>query len=390
MSDNDSITSSPGHSSGMTPNTTRRLPVDFPVRTGTLNASRPLASQIAELTQEIGEITREVTQATRALRERSSHPLLLSPSAIRAEYNNMRDSYANHSFATGNLTAMDIAPAQAPRPVEEKELKRCATTLVSVLPKTPYQESSDSTQRTLAYVTVQRAVLKYQDKRPSDTLSARQARSWTQAIEPKNKMPDAKDALLLCYYMRSQGFDTYAKFERSTVSLYVVDQDGDSGGRRGEDSVYWRQNFLTNEITYLASSQPRTHTGRRNAIVAGNTSHSRLMELEEVFGEMRGSDSYAGIPESVNSYEVDNEAEAEAEAEAEDEDEDEDEAEDMDTQQDLWDMIQGSHGHGATQAANTEVQQQPLERARTQVEVRLAEAQAALDTILSTENSNPG
>lgn len=381
MSDNDSITSSPGHSSRMTLNTTRRLPVDFPVRTGTLNASRPLSSQIAELTREIGEITREVRQATRSLRQRSSHPLLLSPSAIRAEYN-IRDSYANHSFAAGNLTAMDMPPAQAPRPIEEKELKRCATTLVSALPKTLYQESSDSTQRTLAYVMVQRAVLKYQDKRPADTLSARQARSWTQAIEPKNKMPDAKDALLLCYYMRSQGFDTYAKFERSTVGLYVVDQDGDSGGTRGEDSVYWRQNFLTNEITYLASSQPRTHTGRRNAIVAGNTSQLRLMELDEVFGEMRGSDSYAGIPESVNSYEVDNEAEAEAE--------DEDEAEDMDTQQDLWDMIQGNHEHVATQAANTEVQQQPPEQARTQVEVRLAEAQAALDTILSTENSNPG
>jgi len=36
--------------------------------------------------------------------------------------------------------------------------------------------------------------------------------------------PAAKDALRLCYYMRSQGFDTYADVRDGSIELYLSKQ----------------------------------------------------------------------------------------------------------------------------------------------------------------------
>jgi hypothetical protein len=139
-------------------------------------------------------------------------------------------------------------------------------TLASTLRPTTYDEKNEAegTTRTLEYVRVQRALLEYLDKKPADSLNARQARRWTQAIDPAgNKKPKAADALRLCYYMRSQGYDTYARVKNRTVSCFVVKQTT----RNHEHVLYWKQDVVTDEVLNAPDAQPlRT---RRNAIHDG-------------------------------------------------------------------------------------------------------------------------
>lgn len=390
MSDSDGIIYPSDQNPSTVLNAPRRLPHDFPVRTGTLNADRPLGAHVAELTADIEGMTGEVAQAPQA-NQPNDHldPLVLSigrritqflrnPDATRAEFDELQETYEAYLRTIGLHGATSPTFPQILDVIKKKIFKKCATTLVSKLRKSPYKEPMDSTERSLAYVTVQCAMLKYLNKAPSDTLTSRKARSWTQAIEPNDKMPLAKDALRLCYYMRSQGFDTYASLEGSTVCLFVVDPDG------GYDSMYWRQNFQTNEITYLAPSELRNNSGRRNAMVAGHSSEPHFVDLDALFGAIRGSGSYTRIPESIDSHEFDSEDHGENDGEDYPDDDGVGYPEDYDE-----DMLPGSHE--AAQAPAAELQPQPLlEQERTQLEVRMAEAQAALDTILSAETANPG
>jgi len=57
----------------------------------------------------------------------------------------------------------------------------------------------------------------------SEKLTVRQAHNWTERIAD-NMHPAAKDALRLCYYMRSQGFDTYADVRDDSIELYLSKQ----------------------------------------------------------------------------------------------------------------------------------------------------------------------
>jgi hypothetical protein len=83
------------------------------------------------------------------------------------------------------------------------------------------------------------------------------------AIDPtNNNEPTAQEALRLCYYMRSQGYDTYAHIDKKgMINLYVVNPRFVN-----QSAIYWQQNFTTNAST--AAELPRSHTARRNAVVA--------------------------------------------------------------------------------------------------------------------------
>jgi hypothetical protein len=154
-------------------------------------------------------------------------------------------------------------PAVVPPP--RTESMKPVVSYVSALKPTTYDEKneSDYNVRTLAYVTVQRALLKYLETQPADALHPRQARKWTQAIDPTgNKKPKAADALRLCYYMRSQGYDTYARVENKNIYLYVANQALIVRDHK-QDLLYWKQNVATNEIAYAAPAHSRN---RRNAI----------------------------------------------------------------------------------------------------------------------------
>jgi hypothetical protein len=210
--------------------------------------------------------------------------------SLRTRFQELSERIAQHSentgraipehFAAGLQTAYDTSatlagfaaepqtaapvPMTMPTIPTKKEPKRPTVTLVTALPPTTYSEQDEagSTVRTLAYVKVQRALLKYLDKYASDTLTEPQARKWTQAIDPDGrKKPTAVDALKLCYYMRSQGYDVYANIKDSLISLYVIEAL--------EGSVlYWAQNIVTNKVLTVDREVPRATRGRRNAVMA--------------------------------------------------------------------------------------------------------------------------
>lgn len=72
-----------------------------------------------------------------------------------------------------------------------------------------------------------------------------------------------EEALRLCYYMRSQGYDVYAKIEGKVIHLYVANQRSYIRDKQ-HDMLYWKQNFATNASASVAPSAPRA--ARRNAM----------------------------------------------------------------------------------------------------------------------------
>lgn len=143
-------------------------------------------------------------------------------------------------------------------------------TLTSALPKTTYKDREDTkgTEKSLKYLEVQRSVLKYLEKSAADTLTPDQARHWTQAIDrTSNKEPKAEEALRLCYYMRSQGYDVYSTIDadKNELHLWLVNQL--SHERTAQyDKLYWYQDYATNEDLFPTSNEA-THMHRRNAMV---------------------------------------------------------------------------------------------------------------------------
>ncbi|KAI4960823.1 hypothetical protein J4E86_002448 [Alternaria arbusti] len=139
-----------------------------------------------------------------------------------------------------------VVPVSVP---QAQSALKPATTLVSMLPKTPYNEvkEAEGTMNTPSYTKVQLALLEYLNKHASEKLTVRQAHNWTERIAD-NMHPAAKDALRLCYYMRSQGFDTYADVRDGSIELYLSKQAPEKG--RSKASLYWKQNYSTNAIEH--------------------------------------------------------------------------------------------------------------------------------------------
>ncbi|XP_014560713.1 hypothetical protein COCVIDRAFT_88884 [Bipolaris victoriae FI3] len=177
--------------------------------------------------------------------------------------------------ATGNNTnnleylvydkdATIVNPSTATRPTPIQPI----TTIVPVLDRTAYNEAEETegSERTLDYVRVQLKTLQYLASLPADMLNGQQACEWTQMISPTNFKPTAQEALRLCYYLRSQGFDTFATFKRGYMRLYVANQESYTRNPR-VDVLYWKQDVTTNDVSYQCS--PRTPGlvvgGRRNA-----------------------------------------------------------------------------------------------------------------------------
>lgn len=126
------------------------------------------------------------------------------------------------------------------------------TTLVSTLPETIYDEKKEAVcDNSLVYIKVQRRLLLYLSTQAADTLTAPLACQWTrESSEDTPARP--KDALRLCYYMRSQGFATYAIVKNGYIDLYLANQHTDMRGPH-TDMLYWKQNLVTYSIVFAAS-----------------------------------------------------------------------------------------------------------------------------------------
>jgi hypothetical protein len=239
MSDTSSESSEPG----------RRNDADYP----------PLPHPaLAELFQ----LRRGFERLSRNLSARESRQARLAASTIQSRPGN--------SVLPGPpppaVAQFTIAPVPGTVNYMERQLEKPVMTVVSALPSTTYKEENDSGSgsNTLAYVKVQRALLKYAEKHALDSLSPHQARVWTQAIDPAGKnTPKAADALRLCYYMRSQGYDVYSRVRDNCVHLCLMNQ-GFSIRDKDHDALYWKQSVKTNHVDFYYPSPSRAP--RRNAV----------------------------------------------------------------------------------------------------------------------------
>jgi hypothetical protein len=230
---------------------------DFPLSPNSVRTVE-VSWEISHLRQRFNELSARVAQ-----RNAIADSLVLEDlTASQAAYERITSLATTVGLVAEPQTAAPV-PMAIPTMPTKKEPKQPVVTLVTALPPTSYNEhdEADSTVRTLSYVKVQRALLKYLDKHASDTLTEAQARKWTQAIDPEGrKKPTAVDALKLCYYMRSLGYDVYANIKDSMILLYVIEAL--------EVSVlYWAQNITTNKILTVDGEAPRASRGRRNAVM---------------------------------------------------------------------------------------------------------------------------
>lgn len=298
MSDSDSIDSSPTGSGSP-----HRTLSDFPLSEDTLrtnleeidralrrlhgvtgqlsrtNLSAPLSAPVdVALSGDLGENSHNIRQTglrvpvqQNTFQTQRRHPR--DPARIEEAFQALQEMQEMDGWTQGNTV-----PAPPPESNNVNVPKTPAVTLVPLLPKTTYKDEDDTKgmPKSLAYVRAQLAVLKYLETQASDTLTPYQARKWTQAIDPTHKEPKAEEALRLCYYMRSQGYDTGADLEhdKKMIHLYVA-----RGDRPEHKLSYWKQNFETNEVVFMAASPPRQP--RRNAIFGLNMAQETQQRVEE-------------------------------------------------------------------------------------------------------------
>jgi hypothetical protein len=127
-------------------------------------------------------------------------------------------------------------------------------------------------------------MLSYLGKNAADALQPEYAHTLTMSIYTEGKYRSWKEALAFCYWMRSQGFDTYAQLKTSAkqkkdnenaaahvepdsekdtiiIKLFIADP---ATHNRAADKLYWEQNTKTGAIKSF--SFVRSRGPRRNAL----------------------------------------------------------------------------------------------------------------------------
>lgn len=187
-----------------------------------------------------------------------------------------------------------------PRPVPRPVPREPARTLVPLLPVPSYREQDEAEfERSLEYVQVQVKILKALEE--NDTvLDAHTAYTWTLEIAPPGEMPEPLQALRLCYYMRSHGYDTYASIRTSNdpenrdsmIRLLLVDPKSDQRGV-GYDHLYWYQDWETGEILH------EPHKILQSEPTAATTEHEPRLTITADDNEsfMAPPVAHAGVPQ---------------------------------------------------------------------------------------------
>ncbi|KAF1925562.1 uncharacterized protein M421DRAFT_7822 [Didymella exigua CBS 183.55] len=128
---------------------------------------------------------------------------------------------------------------------------------VPILRQIAYREQHEKEfERSLEYIQIQCRILKYSDKHDTE-ITPRQAYKWTANTVPRTQRPQPVQALRLCYYIRSLGFDTYADIKPSqdpetgiddtALRLFVANPASEKRGL-GHDHLYWYQRLRTGEV----------------------------------------------------------------------------------------------------------------------------------------------
>ena len=275
-------------------NSARRIVHEFPIRRSLFDqhgsaetAIRNLTgSRNDELVQDIERLAREVSEGrrlggqntfTRAVADAVTQLLAISNAANSV--NAVHRRRAELQTQIDALNTQHNSPASVPAS-EPSTLNMPVGNLVSVLPKIEYREQHEKEfERSLEYVHVQRKILKALENR--DTVpTAKEAYTWTKSIVPKGQRPTPQQALRLCYYMRSLGYDTFASVKTSydpikrvkTTSLRLLIANADSEKRGvGYDHLYWAHDLRTGAVlprpySLLRQSTQGSINTRRNAL----------------------------------------------------------------------------------------------------------------------------
>ncbi|KAL1600460.1 hypothetical protein SLS60_006846 [Paraconiothyrium brasiliense] len=132
-------------------------------------------------------------------------------------------------------------------PFPQQNRRGVPFTVASTLRPTDYKEEwVPKERRSDAYLAVQVQILTYLNTHAADELTTAQAHFFTENAGTKPYGPSAKQAVELCYFMRSHGFDTYVKMDAGDkkIRLYVANRDTRD---RSRDNLYWEQDLQTGE-----------------------------------------------------------------------------------------------------------------------------------------------
>jgi len=184
--------------------------------------------------------------------------------ALRQEIENATSTPDSNSHTLPVENVSEIVSARATVPV----------VTIPVLPATQYNEQSEKdVERSLEYVHVQRRILKYLEKYDI-ALDARTAYTWT-CDSATGQWPEPLQALRLCYYMRSLGFDTFANIEcfvsprteRKTTTLFLCIANPNSETCDvARNHIYWAQNITTGEVYPKAYKLRHQGASNRNSV----------------------------------------------------------------------------------------------------------------------------
>ncbi|KAF2449712.1 hypothetical protein P171DRAFT_198584 [Karstenula rhodostoma CBS 690.94] len=172
-----------------------------------------------------------------------------------------------------NLRNLFAPPIDMSNPFAQHTIHRhMPFTIASVLPRTAYKEEWEPKERRSdAYLAMQIQILTYLTTHAADELHPAQAHFFTENAGTKTHAPTAKQAVELCYFMRSHGFDTYVRLDPRGEKLRFYIADRDAGERRGQDSLYWQQDMKTGAVVPMEELarmgvRQRGRPWRRNAL----------------------------------------------------------------------------------------------------------------------------
>ncbi|KAF2685999.1 hypothetical protein K458DRAFT_486112 [Lentithecium fluviatile CBS 122367] len=230
-------------------------PVDFPV---TFPVDFPLSVSIADLVigdRSFGEVFSDTLHRLEQNSGQQQVHVQVAPSALGGL---LGPGTSNFGEFLGQVDVQGLPRRRRTR------WNKPVVTLATVLEPTTYKEKEKDVSRSLGYIGAQRSILKWLQTHAADQFYPHLANKLTKELDEQLRYPNWKDALQLCYWMRSQGLDTYAQIHPKKQAMRLFIANPTSHERVVNDGLYWEQNCKSGFITELSFDRERASS--RNAL----------------------------------------------------------------------------------------------------------------------------